>query len=369
MKTIQISAWLLLAVPLVAIAGEKVAKKPDAQKPAVKQDDAQLPSVELPPIDHPALHKPADELPSIETPARAAPKTQSDAAAEKPKVSEPSDADLELDLESAVEKVAGAKYDLKYRFPAKQQQQYRVEHLVTVDTTIEGVRQRAKSRSLSTKVWKFADPRVDGGATFAHLVADVDMWQEVDGRNAVRYDSKSDAKPPVQYEKVSESIGVPLSHITVDTRGLILKRDDKLPINTWGGQLIVPLPPEPVAIGHRWYKPHEVLAKQKDGRVKRVNIRQQYELREVKDGIAKISVAMQVLTPGVQDQPRLMVQFAQRLTHGQIEFDIAAGQVIRQTHELDQTIIGFNGPKSIMTYAGRFTEELIDNDGAEVAAK
>jgi hypothetical protein len=182
---------------------------------------------------------------------------------------EPSNADLTLDLESAVEKVAGAKYDLRYRFPANTAQRYRVEHLATVDTTIEGTRQRAKSRSVSTKVWQFGEPRLDGGATFAHQVGDVDMWQEVDGRNAVRYNSKTDAKPPIQYEKVSEAIGIPLAQITVDAHGLILKREDKQAISTWGGQLIVPLPPEPVAIGHRWHKPHEIVAKQAGGRVKR----------------------------------------------------------------------------------------------------
>jgi hypothetical protein len=41
--------------------------------------------------------------------------------------------------------------------------------------------------------------------------------------------------------------------------------------------------------------------------------------------------------------------------------------VLSQQLDLDETVIGFNGPNSIMTYGGRFTEELLPE--AKVASK
>lgn len=285
------------------------------------------------------------------------------AAAEK-------EVDLTARLNAAAGRASDTKHLLQYKFAPNETLRYRVEHLITVDTTIEGVRQRAKSRSQSTKAWKFGDARVDGSASFVHTVTDVDMWQQVDRRDAVRYNSQTDERPPLQYEKVAETVGVPLADVIVDSTGKILERRDKLPLASWGGQLLVPLPPEAVTVGETWYKGQEMAVRLQDGRVQRINTRQRYELLSVENGVAKISVATQILTPGIQDQPRVLVQIVQRLTSGVIEFDIERGLVVRQSLDLDQTVIGFNGPKSIMNYNGKLSEELIlDEPSADVAAK
>ncbi len=267
--------------------------------------------------------------------------------------------DLAAQLEAAASKAAGEKFALAYKFKHGETIRYRVEHVVKVDTTIEGVRERATSSSVSTKVWKVSSVKADGSATFVHEVADVDMRQKVDNRNEVRYNSRTDETPPLQYEKVADSVGVPLAEVTIDKYGAVVARLDKLSGSSWGGQLIAPLPPEAIAIGTKWHKPSEIVVRLTDGRVKRVKQRQQYELTAVKDGIATISVATQVLTPGIKDDPKVMSQIVQKLLNGRIQFDIAAGRILSQQLDLDETVIGFNGPKSIMTYGGRFTEELL----------
>jgi hypothetical protein len=58
----------------------------------------------------------------------------------------------------------------------------------------------------------------------------------------------------------------------------------------------------------------------------------------------------------------------QRLTQGTIRFDIDAGRVLSQRLELDERVLGFNGPDSSLHYLGRFTEEYLPPP-AKTAAK
>ncbi len=292
------------------------------------------------------------------------------------------EANLAENLNAALQKAAGTMYSLAYQFADDETLKYKVEHLVTVETTIEENRQRARSRSVSTKQWDIKDVTDNGNARLIHQVADANMWQQVimyvteDGKQVskereVRYDSKSEQAPPIQYEKFAATVGKPLSEVVIDKHGQTIEREDKLKGSSWGGQLVVPMPPNPVAVGHKWHKPQEIVVRMEDGRVKRINTRQQYELLKVEGGIAHIAFDTQILTPGIRSQPKVMVQIVQRLTGGHIEFDIDAGRVVRQHLKLDETIIGFNGAKSIMNYTGRFNEELIvpDAEIAKTAAK
>lgn len=276
-------------------------------------------------------------------------------------------------LNTAAGRATGKEYSLRYKLSAGETLRYRVQHLVKVDTSIEKKRQRANSSSVSTKLWHVKSVDDEGAATFVHQVADVDMRQKVDGRDEVRYSSKLDATPPLQYEKVAEAVGVPLAEVTIDPHGVVLKRQDRHAGSSWGGQLIVPLPPKPVKIGDRWHQGRELAVKLQDGRVKQIKLRKQYELKSVgeDDNIALIAVNTQILTPGIKDRPKVMVQIVQRLVDGTITFNIDQGRVVRQKLRLDKTVIGFNGPKSIMTYAGRFTEELAadEDDSPRTASR
>ena len=277
------------------------------------------------------------------------------------------DDNLTDQLNTAAQRAAGETYTLEYRFSAGETVRYRVTHLVTVDTTIEGTRQRAKTRSVSTKEWQVQEVGVDGRITFAHVVADVDMWQKVDRRDEIRYNSRTDDEPPPAYEKVAESVGKPLAVVTIDPNGRLLKRESNKSTGSWGGQLLAPMPGKAVKVGDRWHKPLEIAVRQDSGQVKRLKTRQQYELKSVDDGVATITMTTQLLTP--LNDPKIKVQIVQRLTSGEMQFDIERGRVIGQQFELDETIIGFNGAKSIMNYLGRFSEELIPPDTTHTAAK
>ena len=58
---------------------------------------------------------------------------------------------------------------------------------------------------------------------------------------------------------------------------------------------------------------------------KDVNTRMRYRLEQVKTGVATISVKTQILTP-IND-PSVRSQLVQRISQGEIRFDIDAGRL------------------------------------------
>jgi hypothetical protein len=251
-----------------------------------------------------------------------------------------------------------AKYDLKYKFAPGETMRAEVVHRATVQTTVQGTSQTAESSSRSLKVWKVEDVSEEGTVTFQHMVAHIDMWQRTTGRQEVRYNSDTDKEVPPGYEGVADAVGVPLSTVTMDARGKIIKRkehrDQPMGVST---QMTMPLPDDAIAMGESWSSPLEIEVTQKDGTIKKIQTRQKFTLDKVADEVATIKVDSQILTP-VND-PAIEAQLIQRLSQGTVQFDIAAGRVISQQLDLDRRVIGFSGAASSMHYVTRFTEKLL----------
>lgn len=260
--------------------------------------------------------------------------------------------------DAAADDAASETYLLRYSFSTGEQVRWKVVHLGTTETTIQGNTQTSKSRSASTKVWQVSDVDDGGNATFAHSVDSVDMWQQLSDRPEIRYNSEKKQEVPTEYEHVAKTVGVPLATLKVSTKGDIIKRDTPTPNASFGvGGIVMLLPEKPVKIGSTWFEPSELRHRLPDGRVKRVKIRKHYELVKVQTGVATISVKTEVLTP-VNDA-RIQSQLVQQLTAGTIKFDLDAGRILSKQLDWDETVIGFNGPDSLMKYLARFTEELL----------
>jgi hypothetical protein len=266
------------------------------------------------------------------------------------------------ELEAAKRKLAAQEtYDLKYKWTPGETLRYRVEQLVTIETTIRGATQVAKSRSTCSKIWKVGTPGAEGQVTFTHLVDDADMWQQVTGRQEVSYNSRRDEVAPPSYAHVAKSIGVPLATITVNERGLVVSRENtkEVPqIMASNGQILMPLPTQPVRIGATWNLPSDVPVRLTDGSIRSVKIRLQYKLERVAHGLATISVATQVLTP--TDDGAIKSQLVQRMSSGEVKFDIDAGRVVSQELNQDETVLAFSGADSNMQYLAKFTEKLVE---------
>jgi hypothetical protein len=250
----------------------------------------------------------------------------------------------------------GERYHLRYEFSPGEVFRCKVTHLTTVDTKIRGVTETAQTRSVSTKVWKILNVDQAGNVTFSYTVEDASMWQQLSGREEIRYDSSKDEEPPDEYRHVAETVGVPLGTITISPSGEILRRENARPqFNPGIGELTIPLPPQPVQVGESWTRDGELPIRLNDGKVKRVKTRHVYQLKKVQTGVATIAARTEVLTP--VDDPAVQSQLVQRVKRGEVRFDVDAGRVLHQQMDIDETVLGFSGADSMMKYLSRLTEE------------
>jgi len=250
------------------------------------------------------------------------------------------------------------KYDLKYKFTPGEVLRALVVHRATVQTTIQGTSQTAETQSKSVKTWQINDVDDDGTVTFVHMVESIDMRQKAQGRKEVRYNSATDDEVPPGYEDAARAVGVPLTIVTMDNRGKILKRQEKrVQPSSISTQMTMPLPRQPIAVGETWSSPIDVDVVQKDGTTRKIQTRQKFTLEKVLDEVATIAVDSQVLSP-IHD-PAIEAQLIQRLSTGTIRFDIGAGRVLSQQLDLDRHVIGFSGAASSMHYVTRFSEQSL----------
>lgn len=253
------------------------------------------------------------------------------------------------------------KYLLRYKFSPGEKVRWEVEHLATVRNTVAGTTQTAETKTTSVKVWEVTKVDDKGDATFTHLVSSVDMFQKLTGRQEVRYNSETDETPPAVFEQAAADVGIPLSEITINNRGETVKREEKRdrPVQS-SSHVTILLPEEEVAVGEEWKFPYTEKVAHNDGRVKEVKTQQRFKLLSVRDGIAKISVKTQILTP-IHD-PVIEAQLVQRETKGNVKFDIEEGRIISQQMDLDKRVHGAQGDASLMHYVTRFTEKILGDE-------
>jgi hypothetical protein len=259
------------------------------------------------------------------------------------------------------------KHLLRYRFRKDEVVRSKVIQQTKIETTISGTTQSAEMTSISIKAWRVTNVADDGRVTFETMIEAVDMRQQMSGRQEVRYNSQTDKQAPPGYESAAASVGKHLTTIEIDAAGKLLRRDKiyQLGVDNLNALVVMPLPEQPIAIGEHWSVPIDVTVTLARGESKPMVVKNRYQLERVEKGVAVISV--QTILPPVND-PRIRAQLVQRMTKGEIHFDLARGRVINQETNLDEQVIGFSGANSSLQYVGRFTEELLSDD-AQAAGK
>ena len=276
------------------------------------------------------------------------------------------DDDVASEIARATAELDTTTYVLLYNFAPGEEIRYKVEHRATVDTKIEGNRQVTKSRTASTKLWKVESVSGDT-IKFVHMIEAVDLWQQTDGSDEIRYNSAKDDAPPSQYEHVASTVGKPLAVVTVNSSGQVLARESGKATPDLGfGGIIFPLPKGEITVGHTWSTPKTLKLREGDGRVKQAKVQIRYKLEKVSLGVATISIKTEVLTPISSAQ--LKSQLVQQLSNGSLRFDIDAGRVLSKSLEWTESVIGFNGAASNMKYLAKFSEDLVDTKTANKPA-
>jgi hypothetical protein len=284
---------------------------------------------------------------------------------------------------SSVVATEAEKYSLRYKFQPGETVRWEVERRTNTRTTVSRETKTIEMVSVSVKAWHVTEVNPDGTATFRHSVDWVDMRNNVTGRDEVHYDSRTDAKPPADFEEVAKTVGVPFLTVTMDATGKVLHRTDmkshpdgapKEADAQHEGWMTIPLPKEPVPVGYKWSLPLDMDIRLEGGAVKKIKAVQQFTLEEVKTGVATIRVSTDILT--LITDPAVESQLVERDPSGRVRFDIDAGRVISQQMDSDKHVVGFRGGASSIHYVNRFSEQLLpeqvktaENAGGEAVAK
>ena len=247
------------------------------------------------------------------------------------------------------------KVTLVYKLQPGQVIHSEVTHIAKTNTKIDKTEQSSQSRSVSDKVWEVTGVDKSGNMTFIHKILKVDMSQQVGEAEEIRYNSTNDAEAPTIYANVSESIGKPISTITIDKRGKVVHRDEGRSTPSLGmGDIALVMPETPVAVGDHWETPREIRVRDTEGGSKAIKLRELYTLEKISAGVATISIRSEPLTP--ISEPEIESQVLQQLSNGTIRFDIDAGRLISKELQWDESVVGFSGSGSLMEYSARYSE-------------
>ncbi len=249
------------------------------------------------------------------------------------------------------------KHLLRYKLVPGQVITSEVTHLAKTDTKIEKNEQSSQSRTVSQKVWQVDKVDASGNMVFIYRIEGVDMSQQIGDQPEIKYSSKSGEEAPSIFGKVADSIGKPLSTVTINPRGEVVHREEGKATPSMGmGDIALIMPEGPIAIGEEWSAPREVRVRTPDGGQKTIKIREVHQLEKVSAGIATISIRSEPLTP--IHEPEVEAQVVQQLSNGTIRFDIDKGRMVSKELKWNERVVGFSGSGSLMEYTARYMEEV-----------
>ena len=252
------------------------------------------------------------------------------------------------------------KHVLRYRFSAGESIRYQVTHVAKTKTRIKGAEENAQVHTVSEKVWQVTEVNDEGNMTFVHSVDSVELTQQTGTAAEIRWSSLSGETPPIMFESVADQLKQPLSTVTINPRGQELARKTHAGTEAQLGMggLTIPLPEEAIPLGHAWSVPREIKARGETGEIKVIKARDTYTLEKVQTGVATLKVRSEILTP--IEEASVKAQIVQQLSNGSIRFDLDAGRFLNKQLDWDETVVGFQGPNSLMEYRARLTEEQKD---------
>jgi hypothetical protein len=179
----------------------------------------------------------------------------------------------DVDVEALLNKAANAaaaqqQYELKYKFRKGDQLRWQVEHTATTKTHMANETEEMSSRSKSVRCWKVVNVDSKGNMVFEHSIESLEAWEQVGETEPIAYNSLTDTTPPPYYESTAEKLGRTLATLTVAPTGQIVNRQSNLDTADFGmGDVLIPMPDKPIAIGHRWSVPKQFQAENEEGEV------------------------------------------------------------------------------------------------------
>lgn len=269
------------------------------------------------------------------------------------------------DTDKAIERatanlVRQQKYDLRYKMKVGDVIRWSSDHSESSRTQMAGETDNQSSRAQAKVNWEITAVDSHGNVTFVFQIDSVDMWQQKNDEQAISFNSETDKEAPIDYEIFNQCVGTQVTKTVVTPKGQVLDRQDYVKQAKIGmsKMTILPLPKDPVAVGHQWYVPGNLSAKDEDGVMRHLETRVHYSLDKVVDNKAYIAFQTEILTPF--DSNRVRSQIMQNMAKGFAVFDIERGLVVRREVDWNETVQGFQGAGSYLKYNAAYSERFVD---------
>ncbi|HEY1066602.1 MAG TPA: hypothetical protein VGE52_10850 [Pirellulales bacterium] len=261
---------------------------------------------------------------------------------------------------SVVEAAPRAAIALQYKFTKGETIRWSVVHHVKVDTTVQGHTQVAETHSESIKRWDVTDVLPNGDALVTHSVEKVNMWQELQGRARVTYNSDTDQEAPEGFTDVKKSVGVPLSILQLSPTGKLVSREVKhkgpgLGSGDADQQVTPPLPAKAAPLGAVWNLDVPLVVDNGQGQQRGFQARDRFEFVKLSGNQAIIQ--FETVLPPV-NEPAVEAMLIQHTGAGEIHFDVKSGRIVKTERKVDKAVVGFRGAASRIHFISRFTETL-----------
>ena len=254
-------------------------------------------------------------------------------------------------------------YHLKYKLTKGEEIRFTTEQSVATKFAMVGQKEESSSRSKSAKTWKVVNVDRLGQITFSLTLDSISMWQKTGEGSPIAYDSLTDTKVPEEYSTVADTVGKTLAVFTVSPSGRVINRTASIRESNFGaGKVTIPLPEQPVPIGHTWNVPTLLQANDDHDKSIQLKARIHYELVKVTGHTAYIRFRTQVLTPVTSEKVKSTIM--QKMTKGEIAFDMEKGRPALKVVRWNEKAQGFEGPDSFLQYVGKMSERLITDSAA-----
>jgi hypothetical protein len=248
----------------------------------------------------------------------------------------------------------------QFRWHKGQVLTYKVEHKTQIEETVEGAKVTYLSRLSVVKRWQVADVDDKGSATLHLSLASMRNEQTRPNGEVLLFDSADPTKgTPELREQMSKFVGTTLAILRIDVQGRVLEvtqgsssRYEAEP------PFVVVFPAVAAKEGLAWLRPYNVTLDPPLGTGEKLAATQKHQCAKLADGKATIAVASQFtsLPENVKDQVPLL----QKMSEGQVTFDLQAGRVVDVQLNIDRTVNNHQGAGSVYRFQSGYSEQLID---------
>lgn len=271
---------------------------------------------------------------------------------------------------------------LKYKFQPGQFVHYEVSDRVRYVTQQGGRAFETFQRNESSKHFRVVSVDETGVALLEPVIDRIKMLagsRDADPDNpndaakdqsVIEFDSRRDKVAPPEFQRHQEMIGKTLARFQFSPHGELLavrvtsedlpkaianaaaKADPKL-------SFLIPLPSEPVSVGHRWKQKYDEPISAGQGLTQQIPMLRQFELTGIKDGVATIKFRTSILA--LLNDAKIQGQLAQQTPSGVVEFDIERGLIRSRKTISKETVVNAFGQQTLLQVAGESTETYIPN--------